>query len=66
MYPEHRNFDDAKHCLYPELNIDRAGRGTADEIETYDKFAQELNDLVSETWEAFLKYRRAVKEMLLV
>ena len=66
VYPEHRSFDDAKHCLYPELNIDRAGRDGVEDMRIYDKFAQELNGIVAEAWDNYQTYRKTVKETLVL
>ncbi len=64
VYPEHRNFENTRYCLYPELNIDRAGRGGHDDLATYDRFAEELNQIVAEARQKYQTYRKNVKEGL--
>jgi hypothetical protein len=66
VYPEHRNFEDTRYCLHPELNIDREGTGFPGDMATYDAFAEELTHIVSQVWDNFKTYRKALKESLLV
>ena len=66
VYPENRNFEDPRYCLYPDLNIDRAGKGHPGDMVTYAKFAKQLNEIVTEAWDTFQTYRNAVKVTLMV
>lgn len=60
-WPEKQNREDLKYCLHPYQCIDRAGSGTPEEIEMYDRYAGELRELVSGASAAYISYRRKVK-----
>jgi hypothetical protein len=60
---EDRNF---RLCLYPNLNIDRDGEGTPEEMAKYNKFQNELDKKCENARERYQEYRDAIKEKLFV
>lgn len=66
VYPKHRTFEDTRYCLYPDLNVDRAGTGLPEEMIRYDQFAEQLIKSVDKVSENFAKYRKAVKKTLCI
>ena len=54
-----------RFALYPDLNIDRGGKGDSGEMEMYGMRSRELSDLAFETERAYKAYRAKVKEVLL-
>lgn len=55
-----------RFCMYPELNIDRGGRGNPGDAARYGRYASKLQELVEQTEIAYLDYRRTVKRTLIV
>jgi hypothetical protein len=65
VYPEQQHYaDDTRLCMFPELNVDRAGPGTAESMRKYDKFQAELDKLSGDVRAAYAQYRLAVKHYL--
>lgn len=52
--------------LYPDLNIDRGGSGEPEQMARYDRFADELHDLIEAAEQQYLTFRKAIKHSLAV
>jgi hypothetical protein len=55
-----------EYALYPDLNVDRQGSGTNEEMRRYFKAQAELHQHVKAVHEAYILYRRSVKEQLAI
>lgn len=53
-------------ALFPDLNVDRGGDGTREQMRAYWKAQNELEQLVRNLLNAYVAYRRTVKEQLTV
>jgi len=66
IYPKHnQDFENIRYCLYPELNVDRAGSGDPDEMDKYDNYGDQLEQVVRNAEVAYRSYRKAIKEKLI-
>lgn len=50
--------------MYPELNVDREGSGTREEMQRYDHYRDELIKIANEVDTKYKLYRKAVKQRL--
>jgi len=66
VYPERQGSDTLRLCMQPEWNIDRAGRGTREEIARYDELSDQLEGLVAVAEKRYRQYRGEVKSRLQV
>ena len=65
-FPENQRYEDTRYCLYPDLCIDRRGSGDPEEMSKYDKYTEELRQVVNRASRAYVAYRRAIKETLFI
>lgn len=66
VFPKDKFTDeDCWFALYPDLNIDRNGDGSVEQMEKYGKFQRKLNEFGDKTRKSYKKYRLAVKRNLL-
>ncbi|WP_437954415.1 hypothetical protein WME76_22740 [Sorangium sp. So ce119] len=54
-----------RFCMYPELNIDRGGRGARDDAVRYGQYALKLEEVVEHAQIAYVDYRRTIKRVLI-
>jgi hypothetical protein len=64
VFPESQRYDDTRYCLYPDLCIDRRGSGEPEEMSKYDKYTEQLRQVVNKASKAYVTYRRAIKQTL--
>ena len=65
VYPRDQGGEtDLQLCLYPELNIDRAGSGERDEVVRYHDFQKGLDVCIKRVSAAYRGYRAEVKRRL--
>lgn len=65
-YPDRQDdSDDFTYALYPNLNVDRQGSGRPEEMNRYDKYADEMVALSKSVRAAYKRYRLAIKRTLL-
>lgn len=62
VHPVRQDFENTRYCLYPDLNIDRLGNGSREQMLTYNKYMKELYDIVDRVGDDFAVYRKAIKE----
>jgi len=60
--PTNSDSDDMRFCLYPDLNMDRGGSGELKDSILYEKYADEMVELVGKVREAYKTYRKVIKE----
>ncbi len=66
VYPLHfMTENDCQYCLYPELSVDRAGKGRTGDSARYNEFTVQLDERCRAVREAYLQYRRLIKQVLL-
>jgi len=63
-WPRKQETDDTRYCLYPELNVDRAGDG--EHIEEYVQWQAKLDVVVNAALVSWRDFRRAVKYALFI
>lgn len=63
-YP--RDHDSNQYCLYPDLNIDRDGNGSDQQISKYRKYQDELYGLVNKVRNQYKSYRKKIKNDLIL
>lgn len=66
IYPETQDNENTRYCMYPDLNIDRAGKGHPVEMKTYDDYTGQLRNVVNGATAAYAAYRLAIKETLFI
>jgi len=65
VYPQDQgNSGDLRLCLYPELNVDRAGSGEREEELRYNRRARELDELADRLKSIYGDYRISIKRKL--
>jgi hypothetical protein len=65
VYPEGQSdIESLRYCLYPELNIDRAGRGRPGDLAEYETHQQALDSQVESVRIAYSEYRASIKSQL--
>ncbi|MCO6458599.1 MAG: hypothetical protein J5I93_25105 [Pirellulaceae bacterium] len=65
VYPRQQSAEEPRRfCMYPELNCDRDGSGTPEDMNRYAKFQLQLDELANNTREAYERYRMDVKNVL--
>lgn len=64
--PLNNDSDDTRFCLYPDLNIDRGGKGAPGDMIMYENYANKMVKKVEEVREAYKDYRKNIKEILFV
>ncbi len=63
VYPPNQH-EDMRLCLYPDLNPDRGGGGTAEDMKKYDKFTVELENFATDARNKYRSYRSSIKRRL--
>ena len=67
VYPNQQSPDEPRRfCMYPDLNIDRGGSGTPEDMKRYDVFQSQLDELANNTRDSYKNYRIAVKQVLVL
>ena len=66
VHPRHRlTEDNCSFALYPDLNVDRGGNGSIEQMIKYDKFRDKLDELCRDARKNYKNYRLTVKRTLL-
>jgi hypothetical protein len=65
MYPNEMIADDYQYAMYPNLNMDRQGNGSIEEMKKYGKFQSELNDHCRLVRDVYKMNRLTIKRLLL-
>jgi len=66
VYPPDQRRDDLRLCMYPNLNVDRDGPGTADSVRRYHDFQKQLDERVQVVRDKYKDYRLVAKHYLQV
>jgi len=66
VFPKSRQGPDFRLCLYPELNVDRAGSGNPSDMARYFKFQKELDSKIKLVRIAYRQYRAKIKGTLFI
>lgn len=66
VFPNFKIQGQLQHALYPDLNVDRGGSGKPDDMALYDKYADQLQDLLEEFQSEFESYRLSVKKEFMI
>mgnify|MGYP006076346107 CR=1 FL=1 len=62
VFPNYKIGDDFQYTMYPDLNIDRGGSGDPVHMARYDKYADELLELLKELRSSYATYRLSIKK----
>lgn len=65
-YPQRALDKEVQYCLQPDLNIDRKGSGTTQEMKEYSKYKNQLYDLSEKVSNNYKEYRKAIKNKLYI
>jgi hypothetical protein len=57
--------DSDRTCMYPELNMDRAGNGSLEQMRKYDQYRSQLEQFTAGLRKGYRSYRSEVKNWLL-
>lgn len=66
VFPDNQTHEDTKLCLYPDLCLDRGWQVSHEDMVKYDEYVQQLFELVNKASNAYITYRKAVKETLFI
>jgi hypothetical protein len=66
VYPRNQPSGDVRLCLYPDLNVDRDGSGTIEEMDRYETHRDGLDQICKNVREMYDAFRTAVKRRLAV
>ena len=62
VFPNYKIGDHFQYTMYPDLNIDRGGSGDPVQMARYDKYADELLELLKELRSSYASYRLSIKK----
>lgn len=66
IYPEGQSESPLRLCMAPNLNVDRAGMGTLDQVERYDELTTQLYCLTQNVTSEYRALRATVKAELFI
>jgi len=66
VYPENQKRENTRFCMHPELNLDRQGHGTPEQMQMYDELTKTLNELIRDVSDTYTSYRKKIKEQLFI
>ena len=64
QYPPKAIDQETQYCLYPDLNIDRKGNGSEQDLEAYLSYQEKLYNLTENVSKDYREYRRSIKNIL--
>ena len=66
IFPSRQTGGNPRLCLAPNLNIDREGDGSLEQMKKYDRLTTELESLIDELREKYRIVRSVIKSTLII